>query len=415
MKNGTMVTLPPLDVFFLPHVSDFLKIALGDSGSFPRLVETMANTAGVKAPYRTTLKKAESEPVTRGAAMKIQHVWHSSIPDKQFLKDIEDAAQPWNALQFKNNGSSWMAALAGVERSKIGAAFKGSRIASFIQRRIAQEKSFLDWVKRETDRQPDKRRQPAFWIRQAQQFLTDNTFVDPELISLMAEIDQAANDSESEEWLWGKGILRLINHQLRVDFYYTLLCELGLDVADYLAQHGVYEAHREQLVDWGFVGDIAPGSTSLRPGQDRPLVRLFEVWRYRLSELAGEEVTVRKLASYLPLPGDCTEDEFQLYSSETAGDHKYRRLKKWRNGQIPDLYDLETFIARLCDGHDSDHYLAWMKAQAALAWGRLINEEEETLASVSIKHPDFRRFNAIGSYSKYWSRYQKQAADISAA
>jgi hypothetical protein len=115
MKNGIMVTLPPLDVFFLPHVSDFLRIVRGDSGSFPRLVETMANTAGIKAPHRTTLRKAESEPLTRGAAMKIRRVWHSSIPDKQFLKEIEVAAQPWDALQLKNNGSSWMAALVGVE------------------------------------------------------------------------------------------------------------------------------------------------------------------------------------------------------------------------------------------------------------------------------------------------------------
>lgn len=415
MKNGIMVTLPPLDVFFLPHVSDFLRITLGDSGSFPRLIEGMAEAAGIKAPHRTTLKKAEREPVTRSAAMKIQRVWHSSVPDKGFLKDLEIASQPWDDLQLKNNGSSWTAYLAGIERSKIGSALKDSRVASFVEKRIAQEKSFLDWIKQETSRNPKKRPQLAVWIRQAQEFLEDNTFVDPELISLIAEIDHTARDPESVEWLRGKSILRLINHQLRIDFYYTLLCELALDVADYLATHGVYEAHREQLVDWGFVGDIAPKSSSRRSRRGRPLVLLFEVWRRRLSELAGEEVTVRKMAGYLPLPGNCTEDEFLSYSSESPGDHKYRRFKKWRNGEIPDQSDLETFIARLCEGHDSDHYLAWMKAQAALAWGRLIEEEEETLASLFIAHPDLERFNAIESYSKYWNRCQKKAADISAA
>lgn len=406
-----MVTLPPLDVFFLPHVSDCLKITLGDSGSFPRLVEAMANTAGIKAPHRTTLKKAESEPVTRGAAMKIQRIWHSSIPDKQFLKEIEDAAQPWNALQFKSNGSSWMAALAGVERSKIGEAFKGARVAGFIQKRIAQEKSFLDWVKRETDRQP------AVWIRQAQQFLTDNTFVDPELISLIAEIDHTARDPESLEWLREKCILRVVNHQLRVDFYYMLLCELGLDVAGYLAAHGVYEAHRRQLVDQGFVGDIAPRSSSVGTlsEHDRPLILLFEAWKHRLSVLNGCDFSYRRMASYLPLPGDCSEEEFASRAFETPADHRYGKLKRWRKGTIPDLSDFETFIARLCAGHDSDHYLAWMKAQAALAWGRLIDEEEAALSSIFSVHPDLQRFNAIGFYSKYWSHYQKQAADISAA
>lgn len=415
MKNGMMVTLPPLDVFFLPHVSDFLKITLGDSGSFPRLVETMANAARVKAPHRNTLKKAESEPVTRGAAMKIQRVWHSSIPYAQFLKEIEIASQSWNALQLANNGSSWMAALAGVERPNIGAAVKRSRVFSFIQKRIAQEKSFLDWMKQETDHQPARRQQPAVWIRQAQEFLRDNTFVDPGLISLMGKIDPETKDPESDEWRWGKGILRLVNHQLRIDFYYTLLSELGLDVADYLAQHGVYEAHRNQLVEWGFVGDISPVSFSECHVKNSPLVRLFEVWRYRLSKLTGKEVSVRKMASYLPLPGDCTEAEFRSYSSETPGDHKYRRLKKWRNGEIPDPSDLETFIARLCEGHESDHYLAWMKSQVALAWGRLINEEKDALAELSSENPDFQRFNALGSYSRYWSRYQEQAANISAA
>jgi hypothetical protein len=413
MKNRIMVTLPPLDVFFLPHVSDFLRIALGDSGSFPRLLETMAGAAGVKAPHRQTLKKAESEPVTRGAAIKIQHVWHSSLPDEQFLKELEVAAEPWNALQLKNNGTSWMAALAGVERTKIGAAVKESRVARFVQKRTALEKFFLDWIKQQTDRQPNRPRQDAVWIRQAQEFLTDNTLVDPELISLMAGINLAANDPKSEEWRWGKGILRLVNHQLRIDFYYTLLCELALDVADYLEQHGVYGAHRKQLVEWGFVGDIAPGFLSQRHEKDSPLVRLFEVWRHRLSELNSEELSVRKMARFLPLPGDCTEEEFSN-SCETPADHKYRRLKKWRNGEIPDPSDLETFIARLCEGHESDHYLAWMKAQVALAWGRLINEEEDALAELFIEQPDFQRFNALGSYSRYWNRYQNQAAEISA-
>ncbi|MBW0149082.1 hypothetical protein [Marinobacter arenosus] len=415
MAKGIKVTLPPLDVFFLPHVSDFLRITLGDSGSFPRLIEGMAEAAGIKAPHRTTLKKAEHQPVTRGAAMKIQRVWHSSLQNKDFLKDLEIATQPWEDLQLKNNGSSWIAYLAGTERSKIGSALKDSRVASFVEKRIAQEKSFLDWIKQETSRQPNKRPQPAVWIRQAREFLEDNTLVDSELLSLIAEIDHSAVDPESIEWLRGKSILRVVNHQLRIDFYYTLLCELALDVADYLATHGVCEAHRQQLVDWGFVGDIAPKSSSMRIRRDRPLVLLFEVWRRRLSALAGEEVTVRKMAGYLPLPKDCTEDEFLSYSSESPGDHKYRRFKKWRKGQIPDQSALEIFIARLCQGHDSDHYLAWMKAQAALAWGRLIDEEEETLAVIFTAHPDLQRFNAIGSYSTYWNRYQKQAADISAA
>ncbi|KAE8543764.1 hypothetical protein F6453_3901 [Marinobacter nauticus] len=415
MANGIRVMLPPLDVFFLPHVSDFLRIVLGDSGSFPRLVESMANAAGIKAPHRSTLKKAEQEPITLSVATKIQNVWQASIPDHQLLKSIEAVAQPWNALRLKNNGSSWKASMLGAERSKIGSTLKGSRVASFIEKRIAQEKLFLDWVKRETSRQPDEQAQPTVWVRQGQEFLRDNTFLDSELTSLIAEIDHSAKDPTSMEWQRGVSVLRLVNHQLRIDFYYTLLCELSLDVADYLAVNGVYEAHREQMVAWGFAGDIAPGSRSLEPKKDRPLVWLLEVWRNRLSELAGEKVTVRKMASYLPLPDDCTEDEFLSYSSETPGDHKYRRFKKWRNGEIPDQSDLETFIARLCAGHDSDHYLAWMKAQAALAWGRLINEEEDTLASIFIKHPEFQCFNAIGSYSKYWNRYQKQAADIAAA
>ncbi|MDC8454704.1 hypothetical protein [Marinobacter sp. DS40M6] len=417
MKNGTMVTLPPLDVFFLPHVSDFLKIALGDSGSFPRLVETMANTAGVKAPHRTTLKKAESEPVTRGAAMKIQRVWQASIPDKQFLESIEAAVEPWNGLQLKNNGSSWVAALAGADKSKIGSALKGSRVASFLEKRMAQEKSFLDWVKQETCRQPNKQHDPAVWIRRGQEFLREYTLIDPELISLIAEIDHTARDPESAEWRSGKSILNLVNHQLRVDFYYTLLCELALDVADYLVVQGAYEAHKQQLVDQGFVGDIAPRSSALEAlsEQDRPLIRLFEVWKYRLSALNGCDFSYRRMASYLPLPGDSAGEEFVSPAGYTLAMLKYRKLKRWRSGTIPDLSDLETFIARLCAGHDSDHYLAWMKAQAALAWGRLIDEEEATLSSIFSAHPDLQRFNAIGFYSKYWSHYQKQAADISAA
>ncbi|MFL1404619.1 hypothetical protein ACJO2E_04640 [Marinobacter sp. M1N3S26] len=418
MKNEIMVTLPPLDVFFLPHVSDFLKIALGDSGSFPRLVETMANTAGVKAPHRTTLKKAESQPVTRGAAMKIQRVWQASIPDKQFLESIEAAVEPWNGLQLKNNGSSWVAALAGADKSKIGSALKGSRVASFLEQRMAQEKAFLDWVKQETSRQPNKQHDdPAVWIRRGQEFLREHTLVDPELISLIAEIDHTVRNPESAEWRKGKSILHLVNHQLRIDFYYTLLCELALDVADYLVAHGAYETHKQQLVDQGFVGDIAPRSPAQEaPSEkDRPLIRLFEVWKYRLSALNGCDFSYRRMASYLPLPGDCSEEEFASRAFETPADHRYGKLKRWRKGTIPDLSDFETFIARLCAGHDSDHYLAWMKAQVALAWGRLIDEEEATLSSIFSAHPDLQRFNAIGFYSKYWSHYQKQAADISAA
>ncbi|MCG8518530.1 MAG: hypothetical protein MI794_11125 [Pseudomonadales bacterium] len=415
MKSGIWVTLTPLDVFFLPHVSDFLRITLGDSGSFPRLVEGMADVAGIKAPHRTTLKKAEHQPVTRGSAMKIQRIWLSSLPDKEFLKDLEIALQRWVDLQLKNNGSSWVASLAGAERSKIGLALKGSRVASFIEKRIAQEKSFLDWIKQETSRQTNKRPQAGVWIRQAQEFLSNNTSVDLEVIRLMAEIDHTAKDPRSAEWKRGKSILRVVNHQLRIDFYYSLLCELGLDVAAYLAANRVYEAHRDQLFKWGLAGDIAPEISSQESRKDRPLIRLFEVWRQRLSELAGEEVTVRKMASYLPLPRDCTAEEFLSYSSETPRDHKYRRFKKWRKGEIPDQSALETFIARLCEGHDSEHYLAWMKAQVALAWGRLIDEEEEALTSIFNAHQDLQCFNAIGSYSKYWNRYQKQAADIPAA
>lgn len=160
MKSRVRVTLPPLDVFFLPHVSDFLRIALGDSGSFPRLIKTMANAAGVEAPHLNTLKKAEQKPVTLSTAMKIKRVWHASIPDKQFLESIEAAVEPWNGLQLKNNGSSWVAALAGADRSKIGSGLKGSKVASFLEKRMAQEKSFLDWAKHETSRQPNKQHDP---------------------------------------------------------------------------------------------------------------------------------------------------------------------------------------------------------------------------------------------------------------
>lgn len=347
--------------------------------------------------------------------MKIQRVWHSCLPDKDFLKNLEIASRPWDDLQLKNNGSSWMGALAGAERSKIGSALKGSRVASFIERRIAEEKSFLDWIKQETSRQTNKRLQAGVCIRQAQEFLNDNTFIDLEVIKLMADIDHTAKNPGSAEWQRGKSMLRVLNHQLRIDFYYSLLCELGLDVAEYLAANGVYDENRDQLLTWGFAGDIAPGFSSQESRKDRPLIRLFEVLRQRLSELAGEEVTVRKMASYLPLPADCTVDEFLSYSSESPGDHKYRRFKKWRKGEIPDQSALELFIARLCEGHDSEHYLAWMKAQVALAWGRLIDEEEEALAPIFNAHPDLQCFNAIGSYSKYWNRYKNQAADISAA
>ncbi|MCK0164940.1 hypothetical protein [Marinobacter sp. S6332] len=417
MKNRIRVTLPPLDVFFLPHVSDFLRIALGDSGSFPRLVKTMANAAGVEAPHPNTLKKAEQQPVTPSTAMKIKRVWRASFPDKQFLESIEAAVEPWNGLQLKNNGSSWVAALAGADKSKIGSALKGSRVASFLEKRMAQEKAFLDWVKQETSRQPNKQHEPAVWIRRGQEFLREHTLVDPELISLIAEIDHTARNPEGAEWLKGKSILHLVNHQLRVDFYYTLLCELALDVADYLVAHGAYETHKQQLVDQGFVGDIAPRSSAQEAlsEKDRPLIRLFEVWKYRLSALNDCDVSYRRMASYLPLPGDCSEDEFASRAFETPADHKYGKLKRWRKGTIPDLSDFEIFIARLCAGHDSDHYLAWMKAQAALAWGRLIDEEEEALASIFTTHPDLQCFNAIGSYSTYWNRYHKKAADIAAA
>ncbi|GBO88998.1 hypothetical protein [Marinobacter salsuginis] len=417
MKNRIRVTLPPLDVFFLPHVSDFLRIALGDSGSFPRLVKTMANAAGVEAPHLNTLKKAEQQPVTPSTAMKIKRVWRASIPDKQFLESIEAAVEPWNGLQLKNNGSSWVAALAGADKSKIGSALKGSRVASFLEKRMAQEKAFLDWVKQETSRQPNKQHDPAVWIRRGQEFLREHTLVDPELVFLIAEIDHTARNPEGAEWLKGKSILHLVNHQLRVDFYYTLLCELALDVADYLVAHGAYETHKQQLVDQGFVGDIAPRSSAQEaPSEkDSPLIRLFEVWKYRLSALNDCDFSYRRMASYLPLPGDCSEDEFASRAFETPADHKYGKLKRWRKGTIPDLSDFEIFIARLCAGHDSDHYLAWIKAQVALAWGRLIDEEEEALASILTAHPDLQSFNAIGSYSKYWSQYQKQAADISAA
>ncbi|WP_379944568.1 hypothetical protein OZ656_13055 [Marinobacter sp. LM1] len=417
MKSRVRVTLPPLDVFFLPHVSDFLRIALGDSGSFPRLIKTMANAAGVEAPHLNTLKKAEQKPVTLSTAMKIKRVWHASIPDKQFRESIEAAVEPWNGLQLKNNGSSWVAALAGADKSKIGSALNGSRVASFLEKRMVQEKTFLDWVKQETSRQPNKQHDPAVWIRRGQDFLREYTLVDPALISLIAEIDHTATNPESAEWRKGKSILHLVNHQLRIDFYYTLLCELTLDVADHLVVHGAYEAHKQQLVDQGFVGDIAPQTSAQEaPSEkDRPLIRLFEVWKYRLSELNGCDFSYRRMASYLPLPRDCSEEEFASRAFETPADHKYGKLKRWRKGTIPDLSDFETFIARLCAGHDSDHYLAWMKAQVALAWGRLIDEEEEALASIATTHPDLQCFNAIGSYSAYWNHYQKQAADISAA
>lgn len=121
MTKGIMVTLHPLTYFSNLTFRDFLKIAAGDSDPFPRLVETMASAAGIKAPHRQNLKKADHEPVTHGGAMKIQRFRHSNIPDKQFLKELEVAAEPWNALQLKTDGTSWMSALAGVERSKIGA------------------------------------------------------------------------------------------------------------------------------------------------------------------------------------------------------------------------------------------------------------------------------------------------------
>lgn len=413
MKQKIMVTLPPLDVYFLPHFSDFLKLTIGESGSFPSLVEAMAEAAQIKAPHRQTLRKAEEEPVTPGVARKIQRVWHSSLADTQSLQKLEALAEPWRTHQFKNNGISWISGLAGIAQSPIGRAVEKSRSARFIRKRVEQEKSFLEWFHREYEASSGKPQEPGLWVRQAQEFLIKNTCVGPELIFSLSQIDPTASDPESDTWRRGLGVLKLVNHQLRVDFYYTLLCELALDVASYLAQHGAYEPHKKQMVESGFVGDIAPLSTLKRGAKDTPLIRLLEVWKLRLSELNGRTFSWREMASYLPSPSG-SEDEFQSYRSETPREYKYRWLKKWRAGEVPDRSKLESFIARLCEGQESDHYLAWVKAQVALAWGQLIKEEESMLASLVAEYPDFCRFNALGTYGKYWHQYRDQAADISA-
>ncbi len=378
-------------------------------GHFPTLVRSIANENNLKAPDPKTLRKGQKEGVTPSTAEKILGIFRSALTDclhSSIEAGIENHA--------KGNGVSWVYGLSGLKYSVIGHSIAGSHFESFIQRRMAQETNALLWVRDRTGLLNGGHRKPEVFVQYAQCFLRRNTGVNPELISLLSTIDVHATDKNSPAWRWGKSLAKLINHQLRVDFYYSLLCEVTLDIAEYLFENGVYEQYKSQIIEHGLVGDVAPSASAAEYLGDTPFIKLLEVWTKQRSPSANRPLGWRGLSRYLPSPRGLDAASRNSDEMETS-DNKYSRIKEWRAGVVPKSEQWQQLVESLFGDQDADHHLAWVKCNVALAWGRFMHDELNVLKEVIAEYPELSCFDALGEYQRYWTQYRNHASAISEA
>ncbi|MFL1486312.1 hypothetical protein [Marinobacter sp. LN3S78] len=412
MKDRVLMAYPPSDIPFLPPYEEFVRL-IGLSGGMAGAIRNVAIEMGKVPPDAKTLRKAFREPVTRSVAERMKAIYESRISDSNAIDRIIEEFRPWEELQLRSNGASWLPAIRSFRDLILKDRFPESRAEQFLQTRIDAEYDFLKEIKPVVHAKTRSTADLELTQSALKRLLQHHTFIGKELIEEACEITRSdsgkfARNASAEQRFW---------QDMRIDFYYNLLSQISLDVLESLNTEDITPQAREMLVTQGFVGSLAP-TVDQEGNITFPFTHLLEEWRRVFSGEEEEVLPLRRLADSIPHPSDeqmarldPATREYQDLASQ-ARETRKTRLKEWRSGVLPKDDQLEGFVLNLVPDQAEFRY-AHFRAQLSVIWNRLIKQEvarhRDDGALYQLKE------GLLFRYEDIWGNYKDQAAKTMAA
>lgn len=405
MKDRVLMIHPSSDIPFLPPFEEFLRLS-GFSAGMPGMIRDLGLQLGKVPPSDKTLKSAFTKPVTRSTANRIQDILAAKLPDNFDLLELSEKFKPWEDLKLRSNGASWFPAILSLREFSLRDRFPNSRAERFIHDRITAEYDCLEEIKRIALKPNQTKTDKALQEDVMKRLLHEHTFLDSNLIERASTVRMSDPERPRiEQQFW---------QDIRIEFYYSLLSNLSLDIMERFVELGIDSKGSDEMVSQGLMGILAPKREP--DGQILyPFAQLLDRWKSVFSEDPNKPLTWRELSKAIPHQSDQEIAKLDPKSREykdlwdIAMDTRKTRLKEWRSGVLPRDEQLLSFVENLLPENRDGHY-AWLVAHLSLIWGRLIKQE-------------MHRYETSGSlydiedgllfrYQDIWKHYRDQAADI---
>lgn len=361
---------------FMPPVTE-LQGWLGGPKSVHIPLHWMQVELNQTKPDLKTLRKACQEGVTPRIADIIKNNIYEAVRELGFPDPLEysNAADP---IVNVTNGAKWLvqarAFLDGINRHQ-PITLELPQAFAFLQQRSEAESQLVLTFHRAKKLEASTEERLSLIYNAFCDTCRHHTLLQPQEIQTYGT---AIVDINRPEYTKTPKLLADVfqcTFNLRVDFYHQLLASFMADMLPLRETLQLPPILDDALVDHGAMGQLMP-----RLQQEElitPTYRLYELWREAFSPL-GESLSYRAMAIHLPQP-----DKLRTRVPDNAGlqdildaadDTRYRILKEWRSGTVPETYHLTQFLESM-SGEDYGAFLPFVMTRVATAWSKWIIQE----------------------------------------
>ena len=418
MAEKIRIGLPESAFPFMPPASKFLAY-LGMSGGIAGLVNKLSHRP--EQPLLIdpkTVRKAVREGVSPRSFAQIKDLL-DSVATPEINEYINSSyLLPWMETRQHQNGLSWLFIARG-EHLRI---FKDPRpetfTEQFIKRRAEQEMELIQTGQEIREKKPS----PEFFDQRLCEYLIDffkqHTEVEPALIDQGLQIWVSLKSGAVQPHKEQAGLLYGLYTRLRIDFYYQMLCNLSLDLIQWLKESEGIAGHEQWLIENSLFGDMVPAFDG--HSLTLPFEQLIDTWR-RNAAPDGGDLSWARIAQSLPNPQGVDLEKQSSALGQTGDDrkaaigkNKQSRLREWRQGTRPKPDQLDRFVRSLIPD-ESDASFAIMRADIACIWGAFILDELALFEEYGLIDAIHETLPAFELYPSYWANFKAQAARIVAA
>jgi hypothetical protein len=418
MAEKIRIGLPESAFPFMPPASKFLAY-LGMSGGIAGLVNKLSHRP--EQPLLIdpkTVRKAVREGVSPRSFAQIKDLLDSVATPEIYEYINSSYLLPWMETRQHQNGLSWLFIARG-EHLRI---FKDPRpetfTEQFIKRRAEQEMELIQTGQEIREKKPS----PEFFDQRLCEYLIDffkqHTEVEPALIDQGLQIWVSLKSGAVQPHKEQAGLLYGLYTRLRIDFYYQMLCNLSLDLIQWLKESEGIAGHEQWLIENSLFGDMVPAFDG--HSLTLPFEQLIDTWR-RNAAPDGGDLSWARIAQSLPNPQGVDLEKQSSALGQTGDDrkaaigkNKQSRLREWRQGTRPKPDQLDRFVRSLIPD-ESDASFAIMRADIACIWGAFILDELALFEEYGLIDAIHETLPAFELYPSYWANFKAQAARIVAA
>ncbi|MDI4636703.1 MULTISPECIES: hypothetical protein [Halomonadaceae] len=368
--------IPDSQFPFVPPIGELLNWLSGPKQTHTAL-HWMQQKLNQPKPDLKTLRKACREGVTPRTADIIKNNVYEAVRKMGFPDPFEysNAAGP---IVNGTNGAKWLVQaktfLEGINRRQ-PIMLELPQTFAFLQRRSEAESQLVLTFHRTRKLEISTEERLSLIYNAFCDTCRHHTFLKPQEIQTYGTAIVKINRPEYTNTPELLADVFKCTFNLRLDFYHQLLATFMADMLPLRETLQLPHILDDALMDHGAMGQLMP---LLEKGElITPTYRLYELWCDAFSP-PGESLSYRAMAMYLPQP-----DKLRTRVRGNAGlqdildaanDTRYRILKEWRSGTVPETYHLTQFLESL-SGKDYGAFLPFVMTRVATAWSKWIIQE----------------------------------------